>query len=167
MEDRRASLGYGGAVKEPCVTRKQTSAVDVRPTAMGQGLFARQRFGPEQVIGEISGEVIEDPEYGSDYCMHLDDDAKLEPSEPFRYLNHSCEPNCELVLWKSRKCGENRYPRMWLQALRMIQPGDELTIDYGWPADAAIPCRCESPACRGWIVDVEEMPQLLRGRRAH
>lgn len=134
--------------------------VEVRDTILGRGLFACRRFGPEQVIGEVLGELIDDPDYGSDYCMDLHGDAKLEPEAPFRFLNHSCEPNCELVLWKTRKSGPRRYPRLWLQSLRAIQPGEELTIDYAWPAEVAIPCRCQSPQCRGWIVHVDEVPRM-------
>ena len=147
-------------------TANPPSGVEVRPTAVGQGLFARKRFAPDTIVGEITGDVVDDAEYGSDYCMHLEGDAKLEPDAPFRYLNHSCEPNCELVLWKSRQRQGRRYPRMWLQTLHAVKPGEELTIDYGWPADAAIPCQCESPRCRGWIVDEEDMPTMLRGSKA-
>lgn len=145
---------------------KTPAGVEVRPTAVGQGLFARRRFAAEVIVGEIIGDVVDDEDYGSDYCMHLDGDAKLEPEAPFRYLNHSCEPNCELVLWKSRQRGGRRYPRLWLQTLRSVAAGEELTIDYAWPADAAIPCQCESPRCRGWIVGEEDMPTLLRGSKA-
>ena len=146
--------------------KKSVTGVEVQETAVGQGLFATQRFGEEAIVGEVKGELIDDADYGSDYCMHLDDDAKLEPEGPFRFLNHSCQPNCELVIWKTRKTGGVRCPRLWVQTLKGVKNGEELTIDYGWPADAAIPCLCQSARCRGWIVDAKELKKLLRRRRA-
>ena len=142
--------------------KKKIEGVELRATAVGKGLFATQRFDEEVVVGEVKGELIDDVDYGSDYCMHLDENAKIEPKEPFRYLNHSCDPNCELVIWKTRKSGESRYPRLWVQTLHGVKRGEELTIDYGWPADAAIPCLCKSPRCRGWIVDAKELKKVLR-----
>jgi hypothetical protein len=91
--------------------------------------------------------------------MDLGGTLTLEPRAPFRYLNHSCSPNCELFMYDDAE-----YPqlaqRMFLQAIAHIEPGDELTIDYAWPADTAIPCDCGSPNCRGWIVDPVEMHLL-------
>ena len=50
------------------------------------------------------------------------------------------------------------HDRLWLQALTPIEPGEELTMDYAWPADAVIRCGCGAPACRGWIASQEELP---------
>jgi hypothetical protein len=47
-------------------------------------------------------------------------------------------------------------------ARQAIQPGQELTIDYAWPANAAIPCLCQSKSCRGWIVAAKELRKLRR-----
>lgn len=127
-------------------------------TPLGRGLFARRRFRPQQVIGVVRGQVIDDPDYSSDYCIELNEGRGLEPAAPFRYLNHSCEPNCELFFWEAEEPAP--LDRLWLQALRPIEPGDELTIDYAWPADTAIPCGCGAAGCRGWIVSPDELPLL-------
>ncbi len=140
--------------------------VTVRPTPLGKGVFAKRRFVQGEVIGEIFGEVIDDPEYSSPYGMDLGGSLTLEPAPPFRFLNHSCEPNCELFQWTSEDGeddGEDWGRRMWLAAIRTIEPGEEMTIDYAWPADAAIPCLCNSSKCRGWIVDTAELP-LVKAR---
>lgn len=137
--------------------------VTVAETSMGFGVLANCSFEEGEVIGEIKGKVHDDPDYESDYCMDLGGDAKLEPKSPFRFLNHSCEPNCELVLWKwrRRKKGKRpKYQRLWLQALRPVGGGEELTIDYAWPASAAIACRCQSRTCRGWIVHPDELHDI-------
>ncbi len=140
-------------------TSKRAAAVRIGPTALGRGVFARRRFRPEQVIGVIRGQVIDDPEYASDYCIELNDGRGLEPAAPFRYLNHCCQPNCEIVWWETEE-PEPR-DRLWLQALTAIEPGEELTIDYAWPAEAAIPCACGAAECRDWIVSREQLPLLI------
>ena len=139
-------------------TRKRAPAVRIGRTPLGRGLFARRRFRPQQVIGVVRGQVIDDPGYSSDYCIELNEGRGLEPAAPFRYLNHSCEPNCELFFWEPEEPAP--LDRLWLQALRPIEPGEELTIDYAWPADAAIPCGCGAADCRGWIVAAEELATL-------
>ena len=55
------------------------------------------------------------------------------------HLNHSCEPNLGLQ-------GQIVYV-----ALRDIDPGEELTIDYAMIDDEAyeMPCRCGANTCRG------------------
>jgi hypothetical protein len=142
-------------------SRKRARAVRVSRTPLGRGVFARRRFRPQQVIGVIRGQVIADPDYSSDYCIDLGEGRGLEPIAPFRYLNHSCEPNCELFSWKTDDSPP--HDRLCLQALTPIESGEELTIDYGWPADAAIPCVCDAAGCRGWIVSLAELPLLMQG----
>jgi hypothetical protein len=148
--------------------RKTTLQQNVRVKKMklGRGVFAARRLRRSQNIGEILGEVIDDPKYTSEYCIDLGGSRNLEPEPPFRFLNHSCEPNCELFSWEPRE-GEDPSvaDRMFVGALKTIEPGEELTIDYGWPADAAIRCRCGSGACRGWVVSMEELPTVLRRQK--
>ncbi len=77
-------------------------------------------------------------------------------------MNHSCEPNCEFDFFDLREEGETETRRrVFLIALREIKPGEELTIDYNWPATSAIPCRCHAPSCRGWIVDPDELDAVI------
>jgi hypothetical protein len=69
-----------------------------------------------------------------------------------RYINHSCDPNCETVI-------EGR--RVFIEALRTIQPGEELGYEYGltWESTddpkelANYACRCGAAACRGTMLD--------------
>jgi len=130
--------------------------IETRETPLGFGAFSTAAWETHEFIGEIRGEIYDDTEYDSDYCIDLGGEARLEPTAPFRFLNHSCEPNCELVLWKTRKKHGVKYSRLWLQTIRSIHPGEELTIDYAWPAESAIPCECRSHNCRGWIVHSAE-----------
>ena len=55
---------------------------------------------------------------------------------------------------------------LWLTVEADIEPGEQMTIDYGWPAKSAIPCGCGSPECRKWIVAAEELGQVDADRDA-
>jgi hypothetical protein len=124
-------------------------------------VYATRRFAADETIGRIWGDVVADPEYGSDYCIGMTDEVSLEPHAPFRYLNHCCQPNCTLAVVDADQ-SESGEPEVWLESLRAIQSGEQLTIDYAWPADAAIRCLCGSDACRGWVVAEEELGKLAR-----
>ncbi|MEO8184735.1 MAG: SET domain-containing protein-lysine N-methyltransferase [Deltaproteobacteria bacterium] len=135
------------------------SSVALRATVVGKGLFARKLFRKRQAIGHMKGKLITGDDYDPDYVVDMGDLGVLEPHAPFRYLNHSCEPNCELLEWDSKKAP---YPQIWVHALRTVRPSEQLTIDYGWPAESAIPCLCGSPSCRGWVVDQAELERVRR-----
>lgn len=123
---------------------------------MGRGVFARRRLKADIVLGEILGEILDDHPEDSSYVMELPSCKLLEPAAPLRFLNHSCDPNCEIFYWEAEP-GTVQEDRLWLQTIRPIEPGEELLIDYSWPADAAIPCRCGATGCRGWICDPAEL----------
>ncbi len=128
-----------------------------------RGVYARRKLRKNQVVGEFTGEVIDDPEYWSEYCVDMGGPFSLEIEPPLKYLNHCCEPNCAIVYDEEEEDARDEEPtQLYLQVLRTIQPGDQLTIDYAWNADGAIPCHCGVPECRGWVVDEEELPALLR-----
>lgn len=132
------------------MNRKIKKRVCVMDTLVGRGVFARRAFDARRVIGEIDGRVMP-ADVESDYIMDLDGKAGLDPVRPFRFLNHSCEPNCELLLWKYRRDRDDGVHRLWLQTTREISIGDELTIDYEWPAATSLRCLCGSALCRGWV----------------
>jgi hypothetical protein len=133
----------------------------VLPCRTGRGVFAARRFDPHQIVGEILGSVIADPHYSSSYCYEMGDDRCLEPDPPFRFLNHSCSPNCRFQ-WYDVTSDREPTPRrrVFVLALRAIASGEQLTIDYRWPIAMAIPCRCGAADCRGWVVDRTELGAL-------
>ena len=131
--------------------------VRVGPSSVGLGVFSLKTAAIHELIGPIRGTVFDDPQYESDYCMEIGDHSALEPESPFRFVNHSCQPNCALVEVEPYTPGAGE---LWLEVLIDISPGDQLTIDYAWPAWAAIPCRCGCPQCRGWIVAVGERHRI-------
>ena len=137
--------------------------VVVQESKIGRAVFADGPIDDETCIGTISGEILEvnDDFHGSSYCIEFGDGRVLEPSAPFRFLNHCCTPNCELIIWTDDD------PNDWelaLHTIRPIQAGEELTIDYAWPASSAIRCECGSESCRGWIVaetDIDELEERV------
>lgn len=132
--------------------------VVVKETHVGRGVFAGRAIHPEEEIGRIEGELFDDPDHDSNYSIGIDDTYSIEPFAPFRFLNHSCEPNCELVVYDDAEhLSPDGIPEVYVIALKEITPGAELSIDYGWPATSAIPCQCNTPRCRGWIVDADEL----------
>lgn len=153
--------------RRQAVRGARDKSVRVGRTRVGKGVFARKRYLVSTVIGEIRGDVIEDPDYGSRYCMDIGGGCVLEPQAPFRYVNHSCEPNCEFDFFDlTQESGFPTHRHVYLLALREIKPGEELTIDYNWSADTAIPCRCEAPSCRGWIVTSDQLATVTARRTA-
>ncbi len=153
-------------------------------TSVGKGVFATRKISDGTCIGEIEGEVILDDSYESRYSFDLDDGAQLEPAAPFRFVNHSCEPNCAFELISvSSETPDSETPnrqeppnlkeneprrsheasprrKLLLFAICDIEIGDELSIDYNWPATFAIPCQCKSPTCRGWIVNPKHLSRI-------
>jgi uncharacterized protein len=70
------------------------------------------------------------------------------------YLNHSCEPNCQV---------DEIHGRVWIFALRDIGTGEELAWDYNlYDDDGPAPCHCGSPKCRGTMYSREWMATLRR-----
>jgi len=129
----------------------------VEETEVGLGVFAKWPLREGMVLGEITGQLIVDSKHSSEYAIELDENVSLEPAAPFRFLNHCCQPNCELFGFD-----EDEQPGpLYLGVLRDLEPGDELTIDYAWPADGAIRCLCHAEHCRGWIVASEELDLIL------
>ncbi len=131
--------------------------VRVGPGVAGLGVFAVKKFRKGQTLGEVTGTIRHASGEASRYCMDLGHDRVLEPGEPFRYMNHSCHPNVQIFYWWDEEHPEIPAESLHVHALRTVNPGDELFIDYAWPAWFAIPCLCGAKSCRGWIVDKEEL----------
>jgi len=82
------------------------SGVRISKTPYGLGVFAFAFIPEGTPIARVSGLVIHDPNYSSDYCIDAGDGKVLEPAPPFCYLNHACEPNCELMVYVAEEKAE-------------------------------------------------------------
>ena len=143
----------GGSTGDPYSTLFPNGRVRVGYTSIGRGVLAVTQFLREDIIGQVVGHAIEDAEFGSEYCVDMGD-YSLEPVPPFRFLNHSCEPNAALVVY------EDQPEKLFIEATTHIEPGQAVTIDYSWPAEFSIPCHCNAVRCRGWIVDKKELHRV-------
>jgi hypothetical protein len=146
----------GLLAKGLCV--KRGSEVIVGTSPLGKAVFASRKFRSGQKVGTLQGRIFQDEGYGSSYCIDFGQNWSFEPDPPFRFLNHSCQPSCELIIWEADD--HPKRSRLCLYAVRSIEAGEELTIDYGWSSDAAIPCRCGAPNCRGWIVARDQLADV-------
>lgn len=145
----------------------ERDAVRVDKGISGSGVFASIAFPATAVIGQIKGDLFQDERLETEYTFQAAEGFQLEPRAPFRFLNHSCDCNCEFDWmtasdWKGdpESAEEGSLGGLYLSALRNISPGEELTIDYNWPADFAINCECGSKNCRGYIVSIDEIGNL-------
>jgi SET domain-containing protein len=155
--------------KQARTTRKLT----LRNSAIqGRGIFAARRIRKGERIIEYTGEIItveeEQRRYDDDsmsrhhtFLFQIDEKTTIDATRKggiARYINHSCDPNCEAV-WEEG--------RIFIEAIKNIQPGLELTYDYGYEHEGALTpevsafyfCRCGSENCRGTILSPSNNPQ--------
>ncbi len=159
-------------------TRKKR--LEVRPSQIqGLGAFATVRLRKGTRIIEYVGERITPKE--ADRRYDDDDDATEHPrvllfsvdsrtvidagvgGNDARFINHSCEPNCEAVTDKRR---------VYIEALRDIEPGEELLYDYNLTRhdddaddlEQRYACHCGAESCRGTMLT--PMDKKKKKRRA-
>ncbi len=144
--------------------KKDYAKLDIRRTGRkGHGLFTKQALKKGQFIIEYIGEVLHEDEYRSRkarydeegrrhyYFMTLSSSETIDAAErgnAGRFLNHSCDPNCETQKWMV-----NGELCIGIYALTDIDAGDELTFDYNFEryGDNPIKCFCGTSRCGGWI----------------
>lgn len=82
-----------------------------------------------------------------------------------RWLNHSCAPNCEAMVFVNINGIEAR-DRVFITTLRPIAAGEELTFDYAIEISGtddahtlqAWACRCGADNCRGSMLAADTAP---------
>ena len=82
-----------------------------------------------------------------------------------RYINHGCDPNCTSTAEKKR---------IYVEAIRTIQPGEELAYDYQIERDPEDPpnvddifaCRCGAAKCRGSMLVARRKASKTIGKKA-
>lgn len=148
----------------------------------GKGAFALRRIRKGTRIIEYLGERVSHQEADRRYeskdandahtFLFIVDsrtviDAGVDGNDA-RFLNHSCNPNCESVI-------ENR--RVFIEATRTIEPGEEMTYDYQIQRedddppgiDEVFACHCGFPQCRGtmlWPPDPPKSPRRKSPRKS-
>jgi uncharacterized protein len=137
----------------------------IGPSAIhGLGGFAETDLACGATVVEYSGERITKAEsvrrceQGNSFIFALDDEFDLDgsvASNPARFLNHSCAPNC---------AAERRDGRIWIVALRDLKAGEEITFNYGYTLDEyrEHPCHCGAATCAGYMVAEEFFDHVKR-----
>jgi SET domain-containing protein len=144
----------------------------VRPSPIHSvGVYAAAPIRKGTRIVEYTGEriTVEEADRRYDgvsrtYLYGLDDGRTVIDGHGLgAYLNHSCDPNCEVDEVKGR---------VWLFAIRDIAAGEELVWDYNlYDDEDPAPCYCGSRKCRGtmysreWMAKVRRREARKRGRK--
>ena len=113
----------------------------------GQGVFAARRIEAGEVIIDGGRELLTEDELDA-----LPPDEKMFVSvidghtvlmlPPARFVNHSCNPNAR---------GTDQRD----VAIRVIEAGEEVTVDYVAEEvpGLRLECNCKAPNCRGLLVN--------------
>jgi SET domain-containing protein len=124
----------------------------VRSNIHGYGVVSTRPFTAGELIVEVDGvaqrieEVVDD-----EYCLWVTDDLYFDMVDQTRWINHSCSPNAEV----ETNVDEHGNVTARITAVRDIAVNEEITYDYEFPAELAIPCDCASPECRGLIINAD------------
>ena len=148
----------------------------------GKGVFALQDIAEGETLIEYVGEIISwdeaqdrhphdpnDPNHT--FYFHVNEDKVIDAlhgGNSSRWINHSCDPNCE---------ADEENERIFIKALRNIKAGEELNYDYGLIIDepytkkllAEYPCWCGAKNCRGTLLspkDREDTPKIPSQKKA-
>jgi SET domain-containing protein len=139
---------------DPPVVRPPYQKFDVlvAPSPIdGHGVFAAEYIPARLKIGEIRGEAVSVAE-GRRRAARLRRIMIVEVSsrtaidassstDPMRFTNHCCRPNARLAIIAGR---------IEFYALRPIEPGEEVTVNYGQTHhEGRLRCRCGAPDCIG------------------
>ena len=171
--------------KSPASSSGSTSnrRIQVRRSGVhGKGVFALQDIAEGETLIEYVGEIIswdeaqdrhphdpKDPNHT--FYFHVNEDKVIDAlhgGNSSRWINHSCDPNCE---------ADEENERIFIKALRNIQAGEELNYDYGLIIDepytkklkAEYPCWCGAKNCRGTLLspkDRADTPKIPGQKKA-
>jgi SET domain-containing protein len=170
MSQRGKKPGRGKRPQRTARRQKIVAAIPARPGMMrvrrsrvhGRGVFALRRIRKGTRIIEYLGDRVshrqadlryehKDISDNHTFLFIVDRSVVIDGGtngNDARFINHSCDPNCESLI-------EDR--RVFIEAIRTIQPGEELTYDYQIGRDRSDPpnvddiyaCRCGAGECRG------------------
>jgi uncharacterized protein len=138
----------------------------------GRGVFAMRRIRKGTTVVEYLGDRVSHEEVDERYADKLEDDNHTflftvdtrlvidagRNGNEARFINHACDPNCESTIRKRR---------VFIEAIRTIQPGEELCYDYAIGRDAddapnvdeVFACRCGAENCRGSMLEPRKQPR--------
>lgn len=143
----------------------------------GHGIFATRDIRKNEKIIQYIGEKVTRSEgnkrsekrlkkylnsnkTGSVYIFELNSKYDIDGSPTYnkaRYINHSCNPNCEVDITNEE---------IWISSIKAIKKGDELSYDYGYSFDKNDfrdhLCKCGSKNCIGYIISSDDRQKLKK-----
>ncbi len=97
---------------------------------------------------------------GSVYIFELNKKYDIDGTPKYnkaRYINHSCDPNCEVDIVDNK---------IWISSIKNIKKGDELSYDYGYEFDPKDfndhVCKCGAKKCIGFIISSDDWKKYLK-----
>ena len=155
------------------MSTRRRPMIEVRHSPVhGYGVFALRRIRKGTTVVEYLGDRItheeaderyEDKDEKDNHTFLFTVNSKIvidagRNGNEARFINHGCEPNCESGIMAKR---------VFIDAIRTIQPGEELVYDYQITRDPDDPddvdeifaCRCGAPACRGSMLELKKPPR--------
>lgn len=138
----------------------------------GNGVFATELIkkgervvrykGKLRTHAEVDEEYGDDDENGHTFLFTLNDDYVVDANaggNVARWINHSCSPNCESEIEENAKDKRHK-DKVFIEAMRDIKPGEELTYNYGIvldePHTKAVKklwaCKCGAKKCTGTML---------------
>src|SRR3982750_2014019 len=127
-------------------------AFATRPIPAGTRLieYAGERLTPAQADERYP----EDGERPHPFLFAIDDDVVIDAAvggNEARFINHSCDPNCDAVIEDGR---------IWIETVRDVAAGEGLAYDYAHvleerhtpAAKRRFPCHCGAARCRGTLL---------------
>jgi hypothetical protein len=160
--------------------RPSSLPFEIRRSAIqGRGAFATRPIRKGSRIIEYTGERIDQEEADERYddgdmkrhhtfLFALDDGSTIDGAvggNESRFINHSCDPNCAAY---------EQDGRIFIEAKRAIQPGEELAYDYSYARtkhttkedEELYACRCGAAKCRGSILVAPKKRKPAKKRAA-
>jgi uncharacterized protein len=154
--------------------------IEVRHSPIhGYGVFALRKIRKGTTVIEYLGDRVshaeadaryEDKDASDSHTFLFTVDSKIVidagiRGNEARFVNHGCDPNCQSV---------STNKRVFIEAIRTIRPGDELSYDYqiqrdpedAPDVDVIFACRCGAPSCRGSMLEPRKKPRKSARRRA-
>ena len=130
------------------------------------GCYTTRRIRKGALVVEYVGENLTNEQaddlydhFPNTYLFGLDGGKRIVDGYGVAaFVNHSCDPNCE-----TDQIGR----KMWIIAMRDIEPGEELTYDYNlYDSDCEddAPCCCGTRLCRGSLYSAEHLRKMARKR---
>ena len=159
---------------------RRNTLIEVRHSPIhGYGVFATRRIRKGTTVIEYLGDRVthdeadsryenKDPNDNHTFLFTVDSKTVIDGGvggNEARYINHGCDPNCESTTMDKR---------IYIEAIRTIQPGDELAYDYQIqrdPEDApnvdeVFACLCGAEKCRGSMLAAAKKPRKTAGKEA-